>query len=231
MHPTAPECRPPSLQRGWLEVIAIVLLIEAGGVVGSLTGFLPAVPIGSITLPLVAATLFLRREGVRWLELAFPARPSAAATVAYAALALLTAVGMTMLVSFAIQPLGLPGPDLTAFVVLIEGKLSMYLWMLIPVCWGSAAIGEELLVRGFLQHRLTGMTGRGTGVALQALIFAAAHFYQGLSGVIMVFVIGLVFGLVYQRSRNLLPLFLAHGLIDTFSITAIYLGRADLLTY
>ncbi len=231
MRDSAPHWRLPSPLRGWLEVVAIVALIEAGGIVGSLTGFLPAVPIGSIALPLLVATLFMRREGVRWRDLAVPVQHSPPAILAYAALALAAAVGMTMLVSLALEPLGLAGPDLTAFVLLIEGNLSMYLWMLIPVCWGSAAIGEELLVRGFLQHRLTGLTGRGAGVVLQALIFAAAHFYQGLSGVIMVFVIGLVFGLVYQRSRNLVPLFLAHGLIDTFSMTAIYLGHAELLTF
>ena len=106
----------------------------------------------------------------------------------------------------------------------------MYLWFLIPVAWGSAAIGEEMLARGFLLHRAEGLTGTTVAVVLQAALFAMAHFYQGLTGVVNIFVLALVFGAVYLKSgRNLLPLIVAHGLIDTYGLTMLYVGRADML--
>ena len=59
----------------------------------------------------------------------------------------------------------------------------------------------------------------------QAAIFALAHRYQGVTGVLVVFVIGLIFGAVFIRcGRNLWPVIAAHGLIDTVAITSVYLG-------
>ena len=42
--------------------------------------------------------------------------------------------------------------------------------------------------------------------------------------------ISLVFGAVYLRcGRSLLPVFIAHGVVDTVGITAFYMGWADLI--
>ena len=79
----------------------------------------------------------------------------------------------------------------------------MYLWMLIPVSWGSAAFGDELLVRGFMQYRLTGIMGVRAAVVLQALIFALAHFYQGLAGMINVFFVGLILDARFRKPSSI----------------------------
>ena len=234
MDPSAINPQPTSLGsrlqlRGWLEILAIILLLEAGGIAGSLTGLIPASAICSVLLPLIAATFFLLRQGLGWRDVAFPQSLSAAGVVGWSAIALVAAIGLSILTRVIISAAGLPSVDYSAFIQLVEGELVIYLWMLIPVSWGSAAIGEELLVRGFLQHRLTGLTGRIAAIVLQALIFAVAHFYQGLSGVIGVFVIGLVFGTVFYRCRNILPLIIAHGVIDTIAMTTIFLGYGEIL--
>ncbi|TVS19263.1 MAG: CPBP family intramembrane metalloprotease [Gammaproteobacteria bacterium] len=79
-------------------------------------------------------------------------------------------------------------------------------------------------------HRLEGLTGTSVAVVLKAPIFAAAHFHQGITGVIAVFALALAFGAVYVRNvRNCVPLIIAHGLIDTCAMTALYLGRPGLL--
>ena len=153
------------------------------------------------------------------------------AVAGWALLAFLLCFALIVPVQSLMKAAGLPAPDLSVFAQLLEGNLSLYLWMLIPVSWGSAAIGEELLARGFLQHRLTGLTGRYAALVLQALIFAVAHFYQGLSGIIQVFVVGLVFGAVRLRTHSLLPTILAHGAIDTLSITLLYLGYVEWLEF
>ena len=102
---------------------------------------------------------------------------------------------------------------------------------LIPVAWGSAAIGEEMLTRGFILHRISTLSNETTAVILQALLFALAHFYQGITGMVNIFFLALIFGTVYLRcGKSLLPTIAAHGLIDTVSLTLLYYGRGDLLT-
>jgi len=216
--------------RGWLEVASIFLLMPLGGILGSLTGFAPLSAIGSVVLPLLAATLYLRREGTSWRSLVFGAALPPQRLAGYAAVALFGSLALVFTTNQLLQTAGMAPPDITMFKTLLEGNLFMYLWFLIPVAWGSAAIGEELLARGYLMHPLEGLSGTTTAVVLQAAIFAGAHFYQGLTGVLSIFVLALVFGAVYLRSgRNLLPLIIAHGLIDTFSLSMIYLGHGELL--
>ncbi len=222
--------RKPGQIRGWLEILSIVLLMPVGGVLGGLTGFAPMGAIMSVVVPLLAATLYLRREGTTWRALMIGTPLPATRLLACVVIAL---VGVGALVSISnslLRSAGLPPTDLSLFQTLLEGNLGMYLWFLIPVAWGSAAIGEEMLARGFLLHRVEGLTGTAAAVVLQAAMFAIAHFYQGMTGVVNIFVLALVFGAVYLKfGRNLLPLIVAHGLIDTYGLTMLYLGRADLL--
>lgn len=95
----------------------------------------------------------------------------------------------------------------------------------------SAAIGEELLFRGFLLHQLTAVLGSGTrarwtSLAIGALIFGLAHYVQGPSGMLSTGVIGFIFGWAWFRSdRNLWAVMLAHALVDTCGIAMLYFGR------
>ena len=220
----------PDLLRGWLQVVSVVLLLEIGGVLGALTGFVPMSAILSVLLPLAAATWYLRREGLQWRTLVFGRQLRVTLVLGYAGIALVGAVGAVLVAGVLWSSLGLPALDISALEGLLEGNLTMYLWFLIPIGWGSAAIGEELLTRGFLLHRIEGLTNTTAAVVLQSAIFAVAHFYQGIVGVMNVFLLALVFSAVYLKSgRNLVPLIIAHGLIDMFSMTLLFLGRGDLL--
>jgi len=225
-----PSSRPGHL-RGLLEVLAVIVLLETGGVLGALTGFMPLSPILSVLLPLLAATWFLRREGNHWRNLLLGSRLNLKQLAGYSALAVAGGYAAVLGGGWLARQSGLTSPDLSLLGDLLEGNLIVYLWFLLPITWGSAAIGEEMLARGFLQHRLEGLFGTGIGIILQAAIFAAAHFYQGLVGVLNIFLLALVFGSIYIRSgRNLIPLIIAHGVIDTIGVTLLYLGYADRLT-
>jgi membrane protease YdiL (CAAX protease family) len=222
----------PGQLRGWLQVVAIVLLLETGGILGALTGFIPLGPILSVLLPLAAATWFLRRDGQRWRNLAFGRSLRAPQVIGYVALALAAIYALVIGLAVLLRVLGLPPVDYSMLQQLLEGNLTMYLWFLLPISWGSAAIGEELLARGFLQYRLEGMTNTVTAVVLQAALFGMAHFYQGVAGIFSTFAVGLVFGTVYLKcGRNLLPVIIAHGIADTIGITLLFTGRADLMTW
>ncbi len=111
---------------------------------------------------------------------------------------------------------------------------------LIPLV--TAALPEEIVYRGLLQPRLERVAGRTVAVLGTALLFTAWHLpsrYVLASGVegsagdfasvllgtgVPVFVVGLIFGLLYDRYRRLLPLIAAHWGIDAVVHVAAMLG-------
>ncbi|PRH82483.1 CPBP family intramembrane glutamic endopeptidase [Arenimonas caeni] len=183
----------------------------------------------AVALAAVAAVVCVRRGGEGWaaLGLAAPARPLRLLWVgpAYAVIGYLAAIAATLL---ATQLLGW-APMQSGKVGAVQGNLPALLGML-AIAWTTAALGEELLFRGFLQGRLqallAGRRGAGLLAALaQGLVFGLAHAYQGATGILVTGVLGLVFGLLYLRSKSLWPLVIAHGLIDTLSLVALYAGK------
>jgi len=217
--------------RAWGEVLAVMLASFLGLLVGGITGWLPASPIMGTVAGLAAATGLLRREGTSWRELGFARAMPLRAFLGYTALTLAVVVVLT---SFVVTPLlkasGAPPLDISILRQAIEGNWLNYLVFLLPISWGSAAFGEELLARGFILNRLAQVHGRSVGVVLQAGIFALGHFYQGITGMANIFVLALIFGTVYYRcGRNLWPLIIAHGLIDTAGMTFLFLGRDEWL--
>lgn len=100
---------------------------------------------------------------------------------------------------------------------------------MLAIAWSTAAVGEELLFRGFLQSRLRRLLGRWRfagllAVALQAVPFGLSHAYQGATGILLTGAVGFAFGLIALRKRNLWPVIVAHGLMDTLSLVGLHLG-------
>lgn len=115
----------------------------------------------------------------------------------------------------------------------VEGNLPVFLLWL-AIVWTAAAFGEEMFFRGFLVTRTMALF-RGVpfaavfAVLIPALLFGLGHFYyQGLRGLITTTAIGIAFGAAFLLlKRNLWPLVLVHGVIDTLTFTAMYLGLED----
>jgi hypothetical protein len=104
--------------------------------------------------------------------------------------------------------------------------LSEFLLDIVLGVWIGAAIGEELFFRGLLLTKFTTLFGGGRlalvlAVLAQAIWFGAGHVSQGVSGMIMAGTIGAVLATFFvTRGRGaLIPLMIAHGLIDTVSQT------------
>jgi membrane protease YdiL (CAAX protease family) len=101
-------------------------------------------------------------------------------------------------------------------------------WLLIA--WTFAAFGEEIGYRGYLLTRAADAGGRSKaaywiGVLAVSVLFGYGHYYKGPSGIIDSGMAGLVLGATYILSgRNLWACILAHGLIDTFGIVAVFFG-------
>ncbi|WP_269713965.1 CPBP family intramembrane glutamic endopeptidase [Caulobacter sp. NIBR2454] len=112
----------------------------------------------------------------------------------------------------------------------VQGNLPVFLLWL-GIVWTAAAFGEEMFFRGFLVTRAAALF-RGVpfgvvfAVLLPALLFGLGHFYyQGLRGLVTTTAIGIAFGAAFLLlKRNLWPLVLVHGVVDTINFTALYLG-------
>jgi hypothetical protein len=60
--------------------------------------------------------------------------------------------------------------------------------------------------------------------AIQIVFFGLSHSYQGTTGVIETAISGLVFTLIYLRTRSLWYVIIMHGFWDLFGIVALFLG-------
>lgn len=91
-------------------------------------------------------------------------------------------------------------------------------WWTIPLLLIAAlraGLTEEVIMIGYLFDRLRRLGwGMWTIILTAALLRGAYHAYQGIGPVIGNIAMGIVFGWVYQRWGRVLPLVLAHALID-----------------
>lgn len=118
----------------------------------------------------------------------------------------------------------------------IRGDFRQYLFYATFVAWGTAAVGEELLLRGFVMsrfERLLGANGRTSNtlaaVVLQAGLFGSFHWHQGADALIATGA-GLILGLVWWAGgRNLWACIVLHGLVDTATYYNYYSGPQSAL--
>jgi len=81
------------------------------------------------------------------------------------------------------------------------------------------AIWEEIVFRGFLLTRLYAMVNRWwLAVFLGAVIFSFGHIYQGLLGMFLPFVPGLVLGGLFVWRRSLVPCIVYHICQNVFAV-------------
>jgi hypothetical protein len=79
----------------------------------------------------------------------------------------------------------------------------------------TAGICEEMIFRGYLQRQFTGWTrNTAAGIALQGILFGAAHAYQGPPMMIVIAVYGCMFGSLACWRKSLRPGMAAHFLQD-----------------
>lgn len=112
----------------------------------------------------------------------------------------------------------------------IAGNLRLYLLML-AISWISGGFAEEMFFRGFLITRLQSVLAgarfaTALAVVLPATLFGYVHvYYQGLQGFVNASIVGLIFGTAFLLyKRNLWPLVLAHGFINSLGFTAEFMS-------
>ena len=213
-----------------LLALAALLLpaLTPGAVVGRGV-MIKALFVARMVLLLGVATWFLRLQGGEWSSTGLR-RASWWRVLLAIPLGAVVSAFCVGAVSAALHGAGVRAADYVMFEPL-RGNLGEYLFWAIPVTWGTAAFGEELLFRGFALRSIETVLGgpgkltTGAAVILQALIFGVLHLYQGPGGAATAATIGLVLGLVWLLTgRNLWAGIAIHGLFDFGAMTTIYLG-------
>lgn len=137
--------------------------------------------------------------------------------------------------------IGLPGLALVYAAHVAGANASLQVvdfpdvWYRIPYLLMSAfqnGFSEEIVVVAFMLTRLrqAGWTNERALIA-SALLRGSYHLYQGFGGFAGNFVMGLIFGWWFQRTNRVLPLVIAHFLLDAVSFVGyLYLkSRVDWL--
>lgn len=120
--------------------------------------------------------------------------------------------------------IGIPGLGLYAagralgITVQVQASALNAAWWTVPVLVLSAvqnALLEEVVAVGYLSERLRELRWRGPlVVATSALLRGSYHLYQGWGPFIGNAVMGVVFAEYYRRKRRVMPLVVAHAIMD-----------------
>jgi len=188
--------------------------------------------LGRMAVLVLLCTWFLRRGGERWADLGLR-RPRRWWVVPFLVVGgfVLLLVLSRVIRDVILPAIGAPPPQLGSSLVR-PGDLAEYLFLAIPVAWGSAALGEELVIRGFLLDRIVkvigspGMPAHLVAILCQAALFGSFHLHQGIGGVLITGMVGLVLGLVWLLGgRNLWACILLHGAVNFITQTEAYTAR------
>ena len=216
-------------------VLAIMLIIKW------IMDFINVIGAGSIAIwsGIIMATIFIKQRKLTWRELGLELPTGRKTWLKTIGLALVSAIVVIVFMAIAlpliVNVLGLETPpDASDRFAFFLGKPLVFSMYLVGVVWFGAALGEELLMRGYLLNRLADLFGKSKkgwtlALIIHAIIFGSLHIYQGFPGVIGSGVAALVFGIFYiAGKRRLLPVIIGHGLINSISLIAYYISNGTI---
>ena len=97
-----------------------------------------------------------------------------------------------------------------------DENLSMQLLFLVSVVNGVA---EELFVSGYIITALQPRGGMWVAINASVVVRLLYHLYQGPIGVLTSVPMGVLYGCLYSRTRQLWPLVVAHVLLDIIALS------------
>jgi membrane protease YdiL (CAAX protease family) len=179
-------------------------------------------------LAITLSSKYIRKE--KWTEIGFK---KVNTTRVFAAIAI--GIGYGFAGNYLLEPLitKLVGaePDLSVYKG-VQGNLSGLIGMLL-LGWVVGGLFEEYFFRGYLYNRIRTLIShpvlyKWVAVLVTSVVFAFAHNYQGIGGIVDTFIFAVVMGLLYFRmGRNVWYLVLIHGFYDMVGIFRLYLGAYD----
>lgn len=191
---------------------------------------------------LLLLTGYMRLRGQSWRDMGLPRLPDRRAKLMLVPKVLLTFVAFCICVATVI--LGGEALDLKFMSEIPEGVEDRFgdiyqnlpqLMLWLGIIWTSAAFGEEMFFRGFVITRLMDVFADVRFASVFSVVLAAAlfgyghYYYQGLRGFIVTGAVAIAFGTMFLVfKRNLWPLIIIHGLIDTLGFVSTYMGWEDI---
>jgi len=116
---------------------------------------------------------------------------------------------------YAVQRLLGPSNAKSMSTLLPQSLLEILLWIVVSI---TAGFCEEMIFRGYLQRQLHALGGSIAGAVLgQGLVFGLFHSYQGWKNVIVISVLGIMYGVLAAWRRNLRANIAAHAWSDIWS--------------
>lgn len=101
-------------------------------------------------------------------------------------------------------------------ILLPRSPLEIAVWIGVSL---TAGFCEEAVFRGYLQKQFHALTGSAAAALLaQAVLFGVAHGYQGVKNVIVITVLGALYGLLALGRGNLRPGMIAHAWSDIYAV-------------
>ncbi len=233
---------PSAPRKSWMDRIqALAEVFLLSGLMSSFLAALPFVAIGSnksellisdvrfmavflllescITFLLLALILKLHRESIRSIGWQWSRWKSNL----FLGLALVPVLFMiNALVSFALRTY-LPEyyTERNPLIEIIHTPQQLALLIFSALVAGGI---KEELQRAFILNKFRRyLGGAGVGLILWSLAFGAGHYVQGVQGIFIATVYGLIFGLIYLLSGNLIAPIVAHSAYDTLALLGYWL--------
>jgi hypothetical protein len=178
---------------------------------------------------LPVAWISLRLCGLRWKDIGLVRYQNWKKTLL---LGVACGVAMELFELFVSQPLLMRwtgrAPDLELFRAL-HGNVK---WTLIAIAgsWTLAALGEEMVYRGYLLNRIAGLlrftrSAWIVGLIVSSCVFGGGHLGQGITGQLENAFNGLVLGAIYLACRRSLAVpIVTHGITDTLDVLLMFAG-------
>ncbi|HMG87382.1 MAG TPA: CPBP family intramembrane glutamic endopeptidase [Terracidiphilus sp.] len=121
-----------------------------------------------------------------------------------------TAYGVSRLIAGSVGP----GSAKTVDSLLPQSLIEILIWIATSI---TAGICEEMVFRGFLQRQLHALSGNiAVAVLGQGLVFGLFHSYQGWRNVVVISVLGILYGALAVWRRNLRINIVAHAFTDVW---------------
>lgn len=223
------------LFRNLLEILAVFTPLAVCGALGHIIG-LKTITSGVViqlgyALSLLSATAILKLRGTHWVEIGLARPKSWPRALLVSLAAIIGTIILINLVSAATIYLSgsqLSEPDISRFNPM-AGNLP-FLLLGVTFALTTNAFGEEMLFRAFLTTWFADVLHKTrAGWILAALassvLFGLAHYGEGITGIFTNGSFGLLFALIYVRNRrNLLPLIIAHGILNSLRYLLVYFG-------
>jgi len=108
-----------------------------------------------------------------------------------------------------------PSSAKTVDSLLPKSFVEILIWIATSI---TAGICEEMAFRGYLQKQFHALTGSvAMAVLAQGLVFGLFHAYQGWKNVIVISVLGVLYGILAAWRRNLQANVIVHAWGDVWS--------------